>query len=323
MSLSIHCRLLQYYIELGAIVTKVHRAVRFEQEALFANYIDRNSRKRAEATSKFAKDLYKLKNNSLFGKLMENLRKRSSVRLCNTPKKLVTYCSKVSFKRSIEIAQDLIGVLLSPEHICLDRPVFMGQAILDLSKLRMYKLQYSELAEYRKRFNCKINILAGDTDSFFLQCKNVSLRSQLLPAMIEDGLLDTSNYPPNHELYSNKFACQIGKFKDEGAGVAAYKEWVFLRPKCYSLLSNDEGYGTKKAKGVSKLAVQKKLTHADYKRVYEDAGECVYVKQARIGSVNHQLYTMSSSKRALTCIDDKRAWTDGNTSYAYGHYRFK
>jgi hypothetical protein len=312
----IHFRLLQYFLRLGVIVTSVHRAVKFHQEYMFKDYVDLNTQKRAQSSNKFIKDFYKLKNNSLYGKTVENIRKRANIRLCNTDKKLVTYASKPTFKRSIVIDDDLVAAVMCKDVICLNRPIYVGQAVLDISKLRMYQLQYSELECYRREFACEINIVAGDTDSFFLECRNVDLQSQLLPAMIRDELLDTSNYPKDHALYSSKHANVVGKFKDEGAGTTQFTDWVFLRPKLYSLQSATGC--TAKAKGVNMR--QATLTHEQYVcELEQDNVEPTYVKQQRIGSINHQLYTIHSNKLALSSHDDKRHWLDRYKSVAYGH----
>jgi hypothetical protein len=342
----IHYALLKFYLELGVQVTKIHRAISFKQAAFFADYIQYNTTKRAASSDKFQKDYYKLKNNSLFGKTVENLRKRMNLRLCNTAERLMTYTSKPTFKRSIVVDDDLVSAILSNESICLDRPVYVGQAVLDLSKLRMYRLQYVELEKYRQQFACKIDILAGDTDSFFLKCTNVSVGRQLLPAMKEDGLLDTSNYPTDHPLYSNLMANRIGLFKDESAGVATYLEWIFLRPKCYSLLTTTSN--VKKAKGITYNVVKSQLSHDDYRKIYEslvfsgndddddDDGDGsvpqpppppppvssnLSVSETRILSRNHQLYTVRNQKVALSAMDNKRVWTESNQSLPYGHYR--
>ena len=309
-------RVLTEWLSYGAKVTKVNRAVEFKQVAIFKGYIDYNTKMRAASTDSFQRDYYKLKNNSLYGKTVENLKKRINLRLCSKSKRLITYCSHPMFRRSIKIADDLIAVILNKEIVCLDRPMYIGQTVLDLSKLRMYQFQYKELQNYREKFNCQINIVAGDTDSFFLECKNVDLRLQLYPKMIEDGLLDTSNYPVTDPLFSDKICSVIGKVKDENKG-NQYKEWVFLRPKCYSLQGDKN---TLKAKGIS--LTNSNLTHEAYKKVYTDGGT-VSIPQKRIGSVNHQLYTFMTEKRALQCLDDKRYWFNSNESYAYGHYKIR
>jgi DNA polymerase type B, organellar and viral len=311
---------------LGVQVTAVHRAITFTQTHVFREYIAGNTAKRAASTSSFQKDYYKLKNNSLYGKTVENLRKRSVLRLCNGDKKFVTYSSKPTFKRSKVICQDLVAAMLSKDTICLNRPVYIGQAVLDLSKLRMYRLQYGDLATYRTRFGAEINILAGDTDSFFLEVKGADLTTQLLPAMMEDGLLDTSNYDPTAPLFSKAHENQIGLFKDESGGKATFTEWVFLRPKCYSMLTaaNESKH---RAKGVTRRTP---LQHEQYLEVYKsfnptDAAAAppkrVCAQQHNIRSENHLLITVAYNKVALSVMDDKRMWLAQNLSLPYGHYK--
>ena len=304
----VHWRLLQFYLKLGVKVSKIHRAIKFVQDTVFANYIDKNTKKRAAALSDFEKNFYKLMNNALYGKTVENQKKRINLRLCLSPKSLITYCSKPHFTKSWKIADDLIAVRLRKEMVKLDRPTYIGQAVLDLSKLRMYQLQYVELEKYRKQFNCSIRIVAGDTDSFFLECNGVSLENELLPAMVADRLLDTSNYPNTHPLYSNAIGKVIGKFKDESGGVQDYTEAVFLRPKCYYLESSKP---TMKAKGVN--VKRSGFTLDSYKQVYVNS-IVMSTMQSRFTSENHQIFTRKFS------LDDKRRWLQKNHSVAYGHY---
>ena len=295
-------------------------------EPVFRNYITRNTEKRAAATNKFSKDYYKLKNNALYGKTVENLRKRKDVRLCNDRTSFVSQSSKPCFRKSVIIKENLVAAILNKETICLDRPVYVGQAVLDLSKLRMYRLQYEELQRYREQFRgSQINIIAGDTDSFFLEVVGVDEKSQLLPAMLHDGLLDTSNFKTDSPLYSRANENKIGLFKDESGG-SEFCELVFLRHKCYSLLSEDCS-SSHKAKGVTRRT---KISHAQYMQIFEsyhpdvDAAPSpkrLCVEQRRIGSVNHQLYTLQYNKVALSIRDDKRAWIGQNVSLPYGHYR--
>ena len=284
---------------------------------------------RTQSTSKFKKDYYKLKNNALYGKTVENLKKRKDVRLCNTRANFVAQASKPCFRRSIIIKEELVAAILNKETIMLDRPVYIDQAVLDLSKLRMYRLQYVELQRYREQFaGSSINIVAGDTDSFFLEVKGINLANQLLPQMQKDGLLDTSNYPTDSILFSRQYENKVGLFKDESGGKEEYKEWVFLRPKCYSMQCEDDS-SSHKAKGVKRGT---KLTHQQYVDIFKSfhpdldpppSPKRVCVEQRRIGSVNHDVYTSLSSKLALGINDDKRAWTSPNSSLPYGHYRLQ
>lgn len=125
----IHFALLQFFLKMGAIVRKVHRAISFHQSAFFEPYITFNSMQRANASEQFRKDYYKLKNNSLYGKCIENVRKRKDIRICNTPEKLMTYASKPLFLRSAYFAEDLVGVQLLKTKIVLDKPIYIGQVL--------------------------------------------------------------------------------------------------------------------------------------------------------------------------------------------------
>ena len=179
----------------------------------------------------------------------------------------------------------------------------------------MYELNYVELEEYRREFNCQLNIIAGDTDSFFIECQGVNLREQLLLAMIRDEQLDTSNYDKMDPLYSERYAAVIGKYKDESKGQIRYKEAIFLRPKSYALKT--EKKTVLKCKGIN--IKQTDIQFDNYVNAYE-TGCAMTVDQECIGTKNHQLMTINSKKWALDPFDNKRQWTMKNTSVAYDHY---
>ena len=240
-----------------------------------------------------------------------------NLRLCNSASKLVLYASNVNFRKSIKIDSDLVAVMLNKESICLDRPSYIGQAVLDLSKLRMYKLKYIDLKKYEDAFNCQLNLIAGDTDSFFLECVNVSVRNTLIPAMIADESMETSNYDANHPRWSKHNAFKVGLFKDETEGKFELLEGIFLRPKCYSILTTVTGKSIMKAKGIT--LGSSGIDHESYLHSYFDEVD-VNVDQTKIMSVNHQLFTKKSKKKALSALDDKRYWVSKNFSVPYGHY---
>lgn len=312
----VHSAMLQFYIKMGAEVTKIHRVVSFRQSRFFESYIDFNSLQRQVASNEFERDFYKLKNNSLFGKTMENVRRRIDYRLCNTPEKLNTYASRPLFVSATRFSEDLVGVELLKGMVELDKPVFIGQAVLDLSKLIMYKLRYEKLSTYEKVFGGTIRVLAGDTDSFFLQVCKISVQNQLLPAMQADNLLDSSNYPHHHPLYSTSNKAKLGCIKDECAGVPI-QDAIFLRPKCYSLLLRDESEH-KRAKGVQRAVLRNQIVHGDYVDVVESAVP-LYTNVRGFQSTAHTISTITLNKRALSLFEDKRAWVSGDKSFAYGH----
>lgn len=92
-------------------------------------------------------------------------------------------------------------------------PVYIGQAVLELSKLIMYQLRYIWLRGYERKLGGSIKVVASDTDSFFLSVRNINIRDQLVPAMMADGLLDTSNYPQDHPHFSNAYRAALGCVK--------------------------------------------------------------------------------------------------------------
>ena len=192
--------------------------------------------------------------------------------------------------------------------------MYIGQAVLDLSKLVMYKLRYHQLSSYATRFGGSITIAGGDTDSFFLEVCNISLQQQLLPAMAKDGLLD----PTSHPLYSTTYKAKLGCVKDEGGG-EVWKEWVLLRPKCYSMLTLSD-HQHKRAKGIQRSVVAKEICHADYVAIFDGVGDADYRNVRRFSSSCHAITTIEQRKKAHSLWEDKRAWTSLNTSVAYGHH---
>lgn len=204
------------------------------------------------------------------------------------------------------------------------KPIYIGQAVLELSKLVMYQLRYCRLPQIEAECGVRFRAVGGDTDSFFLAVEAEAglhtcdlVQQRVLPAMVHHHLLDTSNYPQDHLLFSNTLKARLGCIKDESGGVA-FKEWIFLRPKCYSLLTFG-GDAKKRAKGVRRNVVQRQITHDDYRLAWENEVE-LYANQRRIASERHQLYTLQYRKRTLSYFEDKRAWVGVNDSLPYGNH---
>lgn len=312
-----HGRLLQFYLQQGMEITKIHRVLQFRQEAYFKKYIDYNSRRRQQATNNFEKDYYKLKNNSLFGKTLENPRKRMNFRLVNDENNLVDLASRAEFLSNIIFNDDLFGVHLCKKEAKMEKPIYIGMSVLELSKLVMYKFRYDKMTQYSQEFRGDMEVIAGDTDSFFIKVTDIDVENVLLPKMLEDGILDSSNFPHDHPCYSEKYKARLGCFKDECAG-RKQQEWIFLRPKAYSLKSAD-GREYKRAKGVQRCVVNLNITHSSYQRAFLEQEE-LYSEQTRIASHHHHMYTYNFCKKSLSFFEDKRAWVSINKSLPYGNY---
>ena len=118
----------------------------------------------------------------------------------------------------------------------------------------------------------------------------------------------------NHPKHCMKLNSIIGKFKDESEG-NEYEEWIFLRPKCYSLLTRHKP--KLKAKGVNLKNTG--ISHSSYVDCYQ-TGQSVTINQTKFITRQHQLYTHKFPKVALTVNDDKRCWVNKNQSLAFGHW---
>ena len=310
----IHFKLLQYFINKGMQVTKIHNVVQFTQKQFLKPYIDFNSRQRAQAQNTFEKDFYKLKNNSLFGKTMEDVRKHSNYKLVtnkDTFQKLAA--SPLFYDRDI-ITEHITGIKMIKSKVTLNRPIYIGQAVLDHSKHAMYTLFYETLPSCPLIHNIKL--LGGDTDSFFLSLtvEQHTTKDDILSSMKQ--YVDFSNYPPSHPLHSNINKAKLGCFKDEVAG-REIEEMVLLRPKMYSIKIKGGESGIKRAKGIGRSIVRD-MCHADYQQAFYQHTEST-VNMTILRSKAHTIRTVSFHKRGLSCWEDKRVWLSANESLPHGN----
>ena len=158
----LHYRNLQLYLSLGLKLKKVHRVLQFNQSPWLKKYIDFNTNKRTLSKNDFEKNFFKLMNNSVFGKTMENLRKRVDVRLVTTKEKLLKLTSKPTYVSSKIFNENLVAVHKIKETLLMNRPAFVGACILDLSKTFMYDFHYNYI---KSKYGDKAKLLFTDTDS--------------------------------------------------------------------------------------------------------------------------------------------------------------
>ena len=187
----LHYRNLQLYTDLGLKVVKVHRALKFNQSAWLKQYIDFNTQKRINAKNAFEKDFFKLMNNSVFGKTMENLRKRVDVRLVTDEKKLMKMTSKPTYVSSKIFNENLVAVHKIKETLTLNRPAYVGMCILDLSKTLMYDFHYNFV---KKKYGSKAKLLFTATDSLTYEIKADDVYQDFWN---DKEKFDNSDYPEN------------------------------------------------------------------------------------------------------------------------------
>ena len=250
----LHYRNLQLYLQLGMKCTNIHRVLKFKQEPWMRSYIDLNTNLRKNATSDFEKDLYKLINNSVFGKTMKNVRNRINIHLvrCGSEEnKIRKLIARPSFAKAKIFNHNLAAIHTHKTNLKLNRPVYVGMSILYLSKHFMYDFYYYHL---KVKYGDNCNLLYADTDSLIVEIKTKDVYKD----MAEDKYLyDFSNYPKDHFLYSDLNKKVIGKFQDETPRVLI-REFVCFRAKMYSILL-DNKESMKRAKGVKKYVLKKEI----------------------------------------------------------------
>ena len=309
----LHYRNLQLYLDLGLKVKKVHRVLEFNQSPWLKQYIDFNTQKRTQAKNSFEKDFFKLMNNSVFGKTMENIRKRVDVRLVTDENKLLKMASKPTYVSSKIFNENLVAVHKIKETLTLNRPAYVGMCILDLSKTLMYDFHYNYIKE---KYGNKAKLLFTDTDSLTYE---IEAKDVYQDFWNNKDRFDNSDYPETSPYFDKTNKKVIGKFKDEAAGMPI-REFVGLRSKMYSYIKDNQK-GGKTAKGIKKNIIKNNIKHEAYKNVLLENKQ-IHHTMKTIRSSNHQLGSYEINKVSLSCFDDKRYISnDGIKSHAYGHYK--
>ena len=308
----VHIKALQFYLKKGMKLKTVHRGVKFQQRQWLKPWIDFNTGKRKEGKSDFEKDMFKLMNNAVYGKTMENVRNHIDFELVATQERIQKCINNPNYKGCNIINEELAGVEKTKAVLKLNKPIFLGMTILDLSKVHMYSFYYDVL---KARYKDDIRLIYTDTDSYVLQTFTEDLFEDWKE--IKD-YMDFSGYDKNHPCYDATNKKVLGKFKDEMDG-KIITNFMALKPKMYCLKVFNEKKAEKKAKGVPKLKVKKDLDMKDYEAtLHEHIRKNVNFNAIR--SKNHQIYSINQSKVGLTSYDNKRYWFNDTDSVPYGHY---
>ena len=194
----------------------------------------------------------------------------------------------------------------------MNKPIYLGLSILEISKILMYKLWYDYM---KPKYGDNVKLCYMDTDSFIMNIKTEDFYKDI--ANDVEKRFDTSNYEVGRPLSTGKNKKVIGLMKDELGG-RIITEFVALRPKTYSYLT-DDCKEDKNAKGTKKCVIKRMIKFNDYKNCLL-SGEVVLKSQQRFKSKGHGVYTENINKIALSSNDDKRlVVSDKITSYPYGY----
>ena len=314
----LHYKNLIQCLDMGLKIKHIHSGIKFVESEWMKPYIDKNTNLRAKAKNNFEKDFYKLMNNSVFGKTMENIRNRVDVKLVNTEEKLRKLVAKPNFRSRKSFSENLVSVHMKKTSLTMNKPVYLGMCILELSKTIMYDFHYNYI---KPKYGEKAKLLITDTDSFMYEIETEDFYKDI-SGDVKDRF-DTSDYPENHPsgIPTGINKKVLGMMKDE-AGGKTIKEFVGLRAKLYSFVM-DDGEETKKCKGVKKQVVESSISHEDYKTCLTTGKELLR-KQNILRSYDHEVYTEEVNKIALSAQDDKRyILNDGVHTLAWGHYKIK
>eukprot|EP00732_Lithocolla_globosa_P001374 Lithocolla_globosa_v1_NODE_674_length_3463_cov_2.828052.p1 type:complete len:601 gc:universal NODE_674_length_3463_cov_2.828052:2865-1063(-) len=328
----LHYSLLKYCIELGFIVTGFTRGIKFTQKPFMKSYIDLNTFHRSNAKNDFEKAFYKLMNNSCFGKTIENVRNRKRIEIIVDEKQLQKAINKPIFKSRSQVNETTQIIQYKKTSVKLNKPIFVGCAILDLSKLDMLKFHYNTM---HNKYGDKQTLLFTDTDSLAYKIQTNDVYNDI--KTMKDQF-DLSNYSKSHRLFDDTNNKQLFKMKDELEG-NIMTEFIGLRSKMYSYLflknKEDKIHNEMRAKGIKSVnmsdkgqrheadgsIVQNQIKHAHYHdALFNQSREKVEYKS--IQSKNHNIETKNLTKLGLSCYDDKRfILSNGIDTRSFGYYK--
>ena len=270
-----------------------------------------NTELRKLAKDDFDKDLFKLMNNAVLGKTMENIRKHRDIKLVTTDKKRNKLVSEPNYHTMNYISEDLSIIEMNKTKVKMNKPIYLGLSISDISKILMYEFWYDYM---KPKYNDNIKLCYMDTYSFIMNIKTEDFYKDISNDV--EKRIDTSNYEVNRPLPTGKNKKVIGLMKDELGG-KIIMEFVALRPKTYSYLT-DDCKEDKKAKGTKKCVTKRMIKFNYYKNcLLKD--EVILKSQQRFISKKHDVYTENINKTALSNNDKRIVSSDKITSYPYGY----
>ncbi|KAL4153630.1 hypothetical protein QTP88_001463 [Uroleucon formosanum] len=316
----IHYRNLQQAIENGLIV---------EKSAWLADYINLNTEMRKKAQNDFEKEFFKLMNNAVFvffffysWKTMQSKRKEMKMELVSCERRLQKLINKTTFKHATNYNENLNAVALENKIIKFDKPIYIGFAVLDISKTKMYDYHYNVM---QKHYGDNIKPLYTDTDSLVYHIKTEDFYKDLIENHNLMDRLDTSDLPPIHPCYTIARKKVPGFFSDEAKG-HIMTEFCALRAKsyAYNIYTGEEDVVREqiKAKGVRQHVVKNHMTLEDHvKCLFGDESLDKYTENVSIRSFKHHLMTIKTNKLTYNSYDDKRVvLADKINTLAHGHY---
>ena len=307
----IHIGALKQALNHGLALDKIHCIIEFDQSPLLNPYIDFYTELRTQAKNNFEKGFFKLMNNSVLTKTMENMRNHKDIKLVTNRESYLKTVMKPNFKSGIHFGVNLMGCEMGKIKGVMNKLVYFGQAILDLSKNAMYEFHYNYM---KPKYGKNLKLCHMDTYSLVYHIKTEDFYKDIAADVPRRFAM--FGYLPDRPLPIGLNKKVISLMKDELGG-KIMTELVALRPKRYAYkMSNSEG---KRFKGIKKCVVKKTLMLDDYKKCLFNS-MITYRSQLMFRSRKHEVYTVEVNKVALNRDNEKRiAKKDGITTLARGH----
>ena len=255
----VQIRALKQALDHGLKLTKVHRVIEFRQEAWLKPYIDMNTELWKHVKNDFEKDFFKLMNNSAYGKTMENVRNHRDIRVITINKRRSILASEPNYHSTKYISKDLLIMEMKKTEVRMNKPIYLGQAILVISKTLMYEFWYDYI---KPKYEDKARLCYMDTDSFVMHIKTEDFYKDIAGDV--ERWFDTSNYDEKDKrpLPIGKNKKVIGLFKDELGG-KIMTEFCALRAKAYAYKLDDDSE-LKKAKDTKKCVAKREIMFKNY-----------------------------------------------------------
>ena len=300
---SIYIFALKQALNHGLKIIRVDSVISFRQEAWLKPYIDLNTELRKNTKNEFEKDFYKLKINSIHGKSVRTDRNHRDIRLVTTEAKINKLASETNLISTKYISKDLLIIEMKKTEVKLNKSIYLGQAVLDISKTLMLEFWYDYL---KPMYGDKIRLCYTDTDSFIMHIKTEDFYKDISTDI--DRWFDTFNFDKNDNrpLKIGKNKKVLGKFKDE-IGRKIMTKFCGLRAKTYTFLIDDytnDDYEKKKitnekAKGTKKCVIKKEILFNNFvDSLFKN--EVLLRSQHRFRSDHHKVYTEEVNKIALS-----------------------